>query len=165
MTTRDRIRSRTPNRRMAASLVAVVAAGVTLLLVGWGSAASAPSAVSPTAQGRTLVRQYFTLLRKGDTAGLNRLLAPNFQAVRANGDVQNKPSYLAKPPKLNGFTLSKLKGSEHAGVLVVSYRITVVERIAGHDQPVGPMPRLTVFQRYRGGWHLTAHANFGATVR
>lgn len=164
MNTQDRIGSRIRTRKGIAALVALVAAGGTLLLVGWGAASSSP-AVSPTAQGRALIRHYFTLLRERDTAGLSRLLAPNFQAVRSNGNVQNKASYLANPPKVNQFKLSKLKGSAHAGVLVVSYRVTVVEHIGGRAQPVGPTPRLTVFQRYEGAWHLTAHANFGATVK
>ncbi len=165
MNTHDPVESRTNRGRVLGSLVAVFTVSGTILLVGWGSAASSPSAVSPTAQGRTLVRQYFTLLRHGDTAGLNRLLAPNFRAVRSNGDVQDKAAYLANPPRVSRFTLSQLKGSEYSGVLVVSYRITVIEHIAGHDQPVGPAPRLSVFQRYKGAWHLTAHANFGATVK
>jgi Domain of unknown function (DUF4440) len=164
MSTHDRIGSRVRTRKGIAALVALVVAGATLLFVGWSAGSSSP-AVSPTAQGKTLLRQYFALLREGDTAGLSRLLAPNFQAVRSNGNVQNKASYLANPPKVNRFTLSKVKGTEHAGVLVVSYRITVVEHISGKDQPVGPSPRLTVFQRYQGGWHLTAHANFGATLK
>ena len=160
-----RIGSRAPTRWILVSLAAVVTVGVTLLLVGWGNVAATPAGPDPTAQGRTLVHQYFTLLQNGDTAGLSRLLAPSFQAVRSNGDVQNKASYLANPPKVNRFTLTKLKGTRYAGVLVVSYRITVIEHIAGHDQPVGPTPRLTVFQWYRGAWHLTAHSNFGATVK
>ena len=151
--------------RALAGLAAVLTIVITVLLVGWDSAASSPSALNPTAQGKTLVRQYFTLLRKGDTAGLNRLLAPNFQAVRSNGDVQDRASYLANSPTVNRFALSKFRGSRHGDVLVVSYRITVIEHISGHDQPVGPTPRLSVFQRYNGAWHLTAHANFGATVK
>lgn len=165
MNTHEPVGSRTHVGRVLAALLAVVAVGVTVLVVGWGSAAVSHSALNPTAQGRALVLHYFTLLRQGDKAGLNRLLAPNFRAVRSNGDVQDKAAYLANPPQVGGFTLSKLKGSEYAGVLVVSYRITVTERIAGHDQPVGPAPRLSVFHRYKGAWHLTAHANFGATVK
>lgn len=164
MNTGRRIGTRLAAGGVIASLVAVAAAA-SLLLVGWGGAASSAAAVSPTVQGRTLVRQYFTLLRKGDTAGLNKLLAPGFQAVRSNGDVQDKQAYLANPPQVNRFRLSKFKGTRHAGVLVVSYRITVIEHIAGRDQPVGPAPRLTVFHRYGGAWHLTAHANFGATLK
>lgn len=142
--------------------VAVAVSVVALLPAGSGGAgASAPSA-DPTVQGKALVQHFFTLLQKGDVRGLNNLLASSFQVVRANGGVQNKASYLAKPPKVEHFSIAKLRGTKNDDVLVVSYRVTVTERIGGRDQPVGPSPRLSVFEWQNNAWHLAAHANFGA---
>ena len=141
--------------------VAATAAVAALLFAGGGAGASASSADS-TQQGKALVQRFFTMLSRGDTQGLNELLTPSFQVVRANGGVQNKASYLANPPKIERFSIAKLKGTRIGGVLVVSYQVTVTESIAGSEQPVGPSPRLSVFQLQSNAWHLAAHANFGA---
>lgn len=142
--------------------MAVAAAVAAFLLAGGGGAATSASSANPSVQGKVMVQRFFTLLRSGDTEGLNALLTPGFQAVRANGGVQGKASYLATPPQVDRFSISNLKGTRSGNVLVVSYRVTVTETIGGRDQPVGPAPRLSVFQWQNGGWHLAAHANFGA---
>ena len=150
-------------RRTVIALVAVGAVGVTLLVTGWaGSATASPPAGNPTVQGKALVQKFFSLLRDGDAKGLNALLAPSFQVVRANGGVQNKAAYLADPPKVDRFTILKLKGTRAAGVLVASYQVTVTETIAGKEQPAGRAPRLSIFHWENGAWRLVAHANFGA---
>jgi hypothetical protein len=143
--------------------LAAAGAAAALLLAGAGGAGSSAPSANPTTQGKVLVQRFFTLLHDGNTKGLSALLTPGFQAVRANGGVQNKASYLANPPKVGSFTIAKLKGTRSGSiVLVVSYQVTVTETIGGSEQPTGPSPRLSVFQWQKGAWHLAAHANFGA---
>lgn len=152
--------------RLPVALVVVLAAGVALIVAGWSGAASSPSRPGdPTAQGAALVQSYFTLLHNGDAEGLDALLAPGFQAVRANGDVQDKASYLADYPQVGDFTVTAVKGTKTDGVLVISYQVTVTETIGGVEQPTGPAPRLSVFQWERGAWRLASHANFNAIVK
>lgn len=146
-------------------LAVAIALTTTALLVSAGSGSSASPSVgsaNPRSQGRVLVQRFFTLLREEDSSGLNALLAPSFQVVRANGGVQNKASYLADPPKIDRFRITKVKGTRNAGALVVSYQLTVIETIGGIDQPTKPSPRLSVFHRQNGAWRLVAHANFNA---
>ncbi len=151
--------------RLPVALVTFLALGVALVAAGWtGAASSPPRPGDPTAQGAALVQSYFSLLSAGDVEGLDALLAPGFQAVRANGDVQAKASYLANPPQVGDFTITAVKGTKTDGVLVVSYRVTVTETIGGVEQPTGPAPRLSVFQWEKGAWRLASHANFNAIV-
>ena len=150
-------------RRLLVTLVVVFAGCVALFAAGWGGSATAtPKTLSPTAQGSALVQRFFTLLHNRDTTGLEALLAPSFQVVRANGGVQNKASYLSAPPQIDRFAIAKLRGTRHGGVLVASYQVTVTETIAGVEQPATQAPWLSVFQWENGSWHLVAHANFGA---
>lgn len=142
--------------------VAATVSAVALLFAGGGGAGSSDRSVDPTTQGKALVQRFFTLLEKSDVHGLNALLTPSFQVVRANGGVQNKASYLANPPEVKHFTIEKLKATKSGGVLIVSYQVTVTETIAGNEQPIGPSPRLSIFQWQSNAWRLAAHANFGA---
>ncbi len=151
------------SRRRPRVVVGVLVVALAVLVAGWWASSSPSSAsVGPTAQGKVLVQRFFTLLHNRDTKGLNALLAPSFQVVRANGGVQDKASYLADPPRIAVFAISKLKGSQAGGVLVVSYQVAVAETVAGIKQPTTWAPRLSVFQQQKGAWHLVAHANFGA---
>ena len=151
------------SRRCLAVVVGSLAVVSAFVIAGWGASASFSSASdAPTTQGKVLVQRFFTLLHNQDTKGLNALLAPSFQVVRANGGVQGKASYLAAPPKVAVFAISKLKGTQASGVLVVSYQVAVAETVAGIKQPTVWAPRLSVFQQQSGAWRLVAHANFGA---
>jgi hypothetical protein len=150
-------------RSFLIGFLVLIAAGVFLTNAGSsGGVSSRTGAGTPTSQGQALVQRFFTLLRNQDRKGLNVLLASNFQSVRANGSVQDKASYLIDPPKVGGFRISKLRGTQGNGVLVVSYRLSVIETIGGVKQPGKPAPRLSVFHREKGAWRLAAHANFGA---
>jgi hypothetical protein len=162
--TMNRLLRRGVPRRAALGVVLASAVLGGLVLAGGRPVGASPSAESatPTAEGRALVQRYFVLLKRGDRSGLNALLAPNFQVVRANGGVQNKASYLANPPKVDRYTITNVVGTRYPGVLVVTYRLTVIETIDGVEQPTGPAPRLSVFHRQNGRWRLVAHANFGA---
>ena len=146
-------------------LLAVAAVVVGAMVAGGGlarNAATSHQAATPTARARVLVQHFLTLLQEQDKQGLKKLLAPSFQVVRANGGVQNKASYLANPPKIDHFKISQLRGTESAGLLVATYRLTVREIIGGVPQPGQAAPRLSVFHQTGGAWRLVAHANFGA---
>jgi Domain of unknown function (DUF4440) len=140
----------------------LAAAACALVAAALSTAGTAQPLTSPTAQGTVLVQHFFQLLHDQDRAGLKALLSPSFQVVRSNGGVQNKASYVADPPKVDKYTISRLKGTRNGGVLVVSYQVVTTEVIGGVEQPTNPAPRLSVFHLQGGHWLLVAHANFGA---
>ncbi|HEX9030895.1 MAG TPA: nuclear transport factor 2 family protein [Streptosporangiaceae bacterium] len=131
------------------------------VIPGTGSA----TATSPTALGTELVRHYFKLLVGKDDVALGRLLAPSFHAAGPNGTTIGKAAYLASLPDVRSFTVSDVTGREYLGVLVVTYRLRLVERVGGTDHLVGPRRRLTVFAWQHGAWRIAAHAYPGASGR
>lgn len=156
-------RALTSVRSLFVGLVVVMVAAVFFTSAGSGGGASPQiGAATPTSRGQALVQRFFTLLQNQDRQGLRAFLAPNFQSVRANGGVQEKPAYLIDLPKIGRFKISNVRGTQSNDVLVVSYQLTVREKIGGVEQPGSPAPRLSVFHREKGAWHLSAHANFGA---
>lgn len=158
-----RFRRGTVTAALAVGLVIIPAAATGVTAAGSPVAVTSPPAVgNPTALGTALVNRFFRLLVAKNVSALGRLLSPAFQVVRANGDVQDKASYLAHLPDVKAFTISKTAGRASGGVITMSYLLQVREVIDGKTQPVGPAPRLTVFAWQGGAWRLVAHANFGA---
>ncbi len=123
-------------RRARAALLALVA--IAAIALAACSSSAAPTASDPNAQGSALVDQFFTILQQPDQAKTDQLktfLTPEFQVVRANGDL-----------------------------LVVSYKVITEETVSGVKQST-TAPRLSVFRWVDGGWHLAAHGNFGALAQ
>jgi hypothetical protein len=149
----------------AAGLLSLLAALALVLPACGGGSAEAPSLDDPRAEATALLEGFFTALQQEDVDALDELLAPAFQVVRANGTVQDKPAYLADLPDLGEFSLDSVQATVGEDELVVSYLLTVSESVEGTSQPVGPAPRLSVFEWRDGAWRLVAHANFGAIER
>lgn len=148
-----------------ARLAALVAAGIlAVALAACSSGGGATAAADAGTAGTEAVTEFFTILQKPDaerSGALDGFLAPEFQVVRANGDVQDRPAYLAASPTVSSFTITDLKGLVAGDSLVVSYRVETTETIDGVEQTT-VAPRLSTFRKIDGTWHLTAHANFGA---
>ena len=118
----------------------------------------------PAALAQRLVGRWFRALQTEDHDALERLLAPEFQLVRANGTVLDREEYLANPASIADYELGPLTATLDGGTLVVTYTVAVDSTLDGVVQPTAPAPRLTVFSRHDGQWLLSAHANFNATA-
>ncbi len=136
----------------------------------WGRhvSASAQLAVTldaqcPAALAQRLIGRWFRALQTEDHEALERLLAPEFQLVRANGTVLDRDEYLANPASISDYDLGPLTTTLDGATLVVTYNVAVDSTLDGVLQPTAPAPRLTVFTRHDGQWLLSAHANFNAT--
>ncbi len=156
-----------PARRRRRALIVALLGAAVILVSGCSAATSTPAApptTDPTAQGSSLVNEFFTILQQPDAAKADRLkafLAPEFQVVRDTGDQLTKDAYLLKNPIVATFTITSVVGTQGGGVLVVSYRIATSETINGVAQTT-TAPRLSVFRWLDGAWRLSAHSNFGA---
>lgn len=152
-------------RHASAALLALIA--ITAIALAACSSSAAPTASDPNAQGSALVDQFFTILSRPSQAKADQLktfLTPEFQVVRANGDQQGKDAYLQNPPSVASYTISDLVGTQSGELLVVSYKVITEETVSGVKQST-TAPRLSVFRWVDGGWHLAAHANFGALTQ
>jgi len=139
----------------------VVSCAIVLLTGAYAVAPSAAAArTDPEPTGKSLTTQFFTLIQKKDTAGLDRMLSPAFQLERADGTGMGKAEYLRNLPTLTSFELSNVSTKQLGSVLVVRYLATASGVVNGKPYTPGPAPRLSVFVRNGKRWQIVAHANF-----
>lgn len=123
--------------------------------------ASAQMVSSETAS--SAVMAYADAVAAGDPAGIDAVLAPEFQVLRANGVRHDREEYLSGFPASHAvtgqITVHNVRATGEAGSMVVTYDLELTEQIDG--QPVQRLaPRLTVFRFLKGVWKVSAHANF-----
>src|SRR5262249_22639166 len=144
--------------RRALSVI-VLASALVLSAAGVATPATAvaPRATSEadaTATGKTLVNKFFTLVQKKDTAGLKQFLSSAFELQRADGSGANKSEYLDNLSTVQSFTLSQIRASRSASVLVVRYLAEATGIVNSKPYDPGPAPRLTVFSRNGDRWQV-----------
>ena len=126
------------------------------------SASGSASASQYNAQGEAAVDNFFSLLQRQDTAGLDTLLSPAFQVVRADGSASNKTEYLADPPTVAAYEISDVETTVDGNIMVVRYTVTTKETIDDELYFEDPRPRLSVFVKVGDAWQLVGHANLNA---
>jgi hypothetical protein len=124
------------------------------------SSGPAPQLSNPTATAKPLVNEFFMLLEKRDTTGLESFLSPAFQVVRADGTSSEKSAYLSNYPVVDSFHLTNVSATQSGSVLVVRYLATATGVVNGKRYTPGPAPRLSVFEWNGSRWQLVGHANF-----
>lgn len=133
------------------------------------SSSSASASVSGSAsssqynqQGEAAANEFFSLLQRQDTAGLDTFLSPAFQVVRADGSASNKAEYLADPPKVAAYEISDVDTTVDGNIMVVRYTVTTKETIDEELYFEDPRPRLSVFVKSGDTWQLIGHANLNS---
>ncbi len=150
---------KTPTRRDF-SIVALM--GLSAFAMGTASAA-APVQISPEAALKAL-DPWADALFTGDPAVIEKVLAPEFQILRADGSGHIKASYLkALPQQKIRSKFSDIIATGTADVMVVRYRIETDQIINGKTVK-GISPRLSVFRQDGASWLICAHANFAALM-
>lgn len=149
--------------RIVARLLALAALAVALVACG-ASGGMGTSATQANDVGTEAVTGFFTTLQKPEAdrkADLEKLLAPEFQIVRAEGDDIARADYIASPPSVTTFTIANVNATVAGDSLVVAYQVETTETLNGVEQTT-TAPRLSTFRKIDGSWRLVAHANFGA---
>lgn len=121
----------------------------------------------PAAAGKAAVDAWVGAVAAGDAAALGKILAPEFQIVRADGTAYGAEAYLQselprfpEPPAIGALVVTG-----YGDYLVARYEITSKVTIGG-EQELRYGPRITVFRKGAGGtWLVVAHANLAAIVR
>lgn len=128
-----------------------------LLLV---AACRVEMAVYEDGTGQKLVEQAFELMKKADVTALDAFMAPEFQSIHSDGP-RTKEQELALINDLNlgDYTLDSFQESNDGDVIVVTYRVSVMETIDGEVLSSTPAPRMSVFRYNHKGWQWVAHAN------
>lgn len=151
-------RKQTPTRR-GFSIVAL--AGFTALAAVATEADAAKVSVSQ-AEALKALDPWIDAVVSGDPAVVEKVLAPEFQVLRADGTGHEKSSYLkAIPQQRIRPKISDVVATRSGDVMVVRYRLETDQTVQGKDVK-GISPRLSVFRRIGGRWLISAHANFSA---
>jgi len=109
------------------------------------------------------VDEWIAAAASGDKARLEKVLAPEFQIVRADGSAYDKETYLAQglPSYPTPPNAADLDATGYGDLLVVRYLVTT-EVDADGERLRRDAPRLTIFRKAGSGWAVVAHANFAA---
>lgn len=121
----------------------------------------------PAAAGKAAVEAWVNAVASGDAAEVEKVLAPEFQIVRADGTAYGAKEYLQselprfpEPPQIGALVVTGY--GDH---LVARYEITSTVTL-GDDTEMRNAPRLTVFRKSGDGrWLVVAHANLATLVR
>ena len=145
------------NKREAALGLLAGALGMGLMTAA--SRADGGEAMTPE-QATEVILNWIAALATNDAAAVGKLLAPEFQIMRANGKVFTKESYLKglsgrrANPKIRDISVTS-----HGDVAVVCYILEIDETLNGKAVQ-SLAPRLTVLRKGDEGWLIAAHANF-----
>jgi len=121
----------------------------------------------PAAAGKGAVDAWVGAVASGDTARVEKVLAPEFQIIRSDGTAYDAKAYLQselprfpEPPEIGSLVVTGY--GDH---LVARYEI-VSEVTLGDATEMRYGPRLTVFRKgLDGTWLVVSHANLAALVR
>lgn len=105
---------------------------------------------------------FFTALKDGDAAGLEKVLSPAFQLVRADGSAVTYQEYLANPATMNSFELDNFVTTRDGDIIVAHFSGATNEVIDGQQFATAPAPRFAVMQKDGDTWKIIAQANFNS---
>jgi hypothetical protein len=161
MRSRRQSQARKAPTRRDFSIVAL--AGISALAGGVARVAAATEPVSQEDAFKAL-DPWIDAVFTGDPVIAEKVLAPEFQILRADGSGQDKKSYLKLLPKQRFRPkLSNIVATASADIMVVRYRIETHQAVQGKENK-GIAPRLSVFRQEAGRWLISAHANFAAML-
>lgn len=135
------------------------------LLAGLAGASLIPAAAvaggsASEADAMAAIGAWLDALASHDPAKVAKVLAPEFQIMRSDGNGFDSQSYLSNLPKFKGKPeILQLAFGAQGELLVALYNLKVEQKI--NDKPVQTLaPRLSVFRKDGAGWLIVAHANF-----
>ncbi len=113
------------------------------------------------AEAKKAVETWVGAVASGEVETVRKVLAPEFQILRADGSAHDAEGYLAggmaKIESVPG--IADLVVTGYGDHMIVRYALTLEASVDGkHMQDKAP--RLTVFRRKNDSWLVVAHANF-----
>lgn len=87
-------------------------------------------------------------------------IADQFQSLHTFGALTRAGEIeLIKDLYLGSYEISNVKVTENGDTLVVTYQISVAEKISNQSLSDKPAPRMSVWQKIKGKWQWIAHVN------
>lgn len=110
--------------------------------------------------GEKLETQMWEDMKHANYKAIEEKIAKQFQSVHTFGALSREAEIeLIKKLYLGTYEISDLKITESGDTIVVTYLISVREKIEDHLLSGKPAPRLSVWKKNNGQWQWIAHAN------
>lgn len=118
------------------------------------------SLFSEISLGEKLETQMWEDMKHVNYKAIEEKIAEQFQSVHTFGALTREAEIeLIKKLYLGTYEISDLKITENGDTIVVTYLISVREKIENHQLSEKPAPRLSVWKKIDGQWQWIAHAN------
>jgi len=118
------------------------------------------SLFSEISLGEKLETQMWEDMKHANYKAIEEKIAKEFQSVHTFGALTREAEIeLIKELYLGSYEISDLKVTENQDTIVVTYLISVREKIENHQLSQKPAPRMSVWKKNNGEWQWIAHAN------
>lgn len=118
------------------------------------------SLFSEISLGEKLETQMWEDMKHANYKAIEEKIAKQFQSVHTFGALTREAEIgLIKELYLGTYEISDLKFTENGDTIVVTYLISVREKIDNRQLSEKPAPRLSVWKKNDGQWQWIAHAN------
>jgi len=113
--------------------------------------------------GRKLVQQLWVNFKTNNWEEIEKQMGSGFQSVHQDG-TRGKDAQLEllKGLDLSDYTISDYTVTAEGPVIIVTYKITVEETLAGTRLPERTVMRLSAWVKSEDGWKWIIHANLTA---
>ena len=118
------------------------------------------SLFSEISLGEKLETQMWEDMKHANYKAIEEKIAKEFRSVHTFGALTREAEIeLIKELYLGSYEISDLKVTENQDTIVVTYLISVREKIENHQLSQKPAPRMSVWKKNNGEWQWIAHAN------
>lgn len=118
------------------------------------------SLFSEISLGEKLETQMWEDMKHANYKAIEEKIAKEFQSVHTFGTLTREAEIeLIKKLYLGTYEISDLKTTENQDTIVVTYLISVKEKIENQQLSEKPAPRMSVWKKNNGEWQWIAHAN------
>lgn len=118
------------------------------------------SLFSEISLGEKLETQMWEDMKHANYKDIEEKIAKQFQSVHTFGALNRESEIeLIKKLYLGTYEITDLKFTENGDTIVVTYLISVKEKIENHQLSEKSSPRLSVWKKNDGQWQWIAHAN------
>lgn len=115
---------------------------------------------SDVSMGEKLETQMWEDMKHRNFSAVEQNIAKEFQSIHTFGALTREAEIeLIKDLYLGSYEITKLKATENEDTIVVTYMISVKEKIENQQLSDKPAPRLSVWKKINDKWQWIAHAN------
>jgi len=146
---------------LALAALIAIAGPAALVLPAPLSPAAAAGDAALDAEATGAINAWFAAIMSRDPATLGKVLAPEFQIMRADGSGYDAAGYPASelPVIARMPTVEDLVATREGDILVTRYMVNLDSTRDGKTVEAHA-PRLTVFRKSGDAWLVVAHGNF-----